>query len=76
MLNFINKHKLTILNWSYIIGLIVAIEFGFAFWYMIITTGLIIVIYHKPLWKLIKFGADYYEDFCRKKGKDLVKGLK
>lgn len=67
-----NKYVSWTWNIGYIIGWIVSIEQGWYGWYFLGTTALMLLLYWKPLYGIMKFGGDMYAAFCKKQSLKLT----
>jgi len=74
----INKKRLkrvgTIgLNALYLAGIFASIKQGYLILYLLITTTLMILIWRKPLWQIMKVGGELYAAFCWSKSAKILK---
>ena len=55
-----------VLNGAYMIGIIVAREYGVMLGYLLISTALLMIIYWKPVYLVMKYGSELYVEYCYK----------
>lgn len=61
-----NKWTSRAFNILYLVGWIAAIELGYKMWYFLGSTVLLLILFWKPLYKIMKHGGDLYASWCRK----------
>lgn len=49
---------------GYLLGLIISIQEGVWAYYILATSSVVCVVYHKQLWRLMNIIADWYADKC------------
>ena len=60
-----NKYFTWGFNIVYIVGFIIAIERGFYGWYFLCSMVVLLLLYGKPLYKIMQFGGKMYADWCK-----------
>jgi len=68
-----NKWVSRAVDIGYILGLILSIEGGWFLKYILYTTILFCVLFHKSLYKFMKMGGDMYADWCMAKSYKITK---
>ena len=70
-----NKYVSIAFNIVYILGFFAAAERGVFLWYLLITTTVMILAFHKPLWTMMKLRGELYASWCVDKSHQVTKKI-
>jgi len=68
-----NKYVSLIANAGYMIGWIFAYDYGVLLWYFLITTSVLLLLFWKELYSVMKLGGEVYADWCKMQSYKITK---